>query len=59
MDKKIREKYIEKQLKSICDQTRRADEIVIVDDGSKDSTVAIMQDYMRKYPSARKLLYFL
>lgn len=51
------EKYIEKQLKSICDQTRRADEIVIVDDGSKDSTVAIVQDYMSKYPECNIRLF--
>ncbi len=43
------EKYIEKQLESIYNQTRRPDEIVIVDDGSKDSTVAIVQDCMSKY----------
>lgn len=51
------EKYIEKQLKSICNQTRILDEIVIVDDGSKDSTVAIVQDYISKYPECNIRLF--
>ncbi len=35
------EKYIEEQLLSICRQTRRPDEIVISDDGSKDATLEV------------------
>lgn len=38
------EKYIERQLTSILKQLRRNDEVIIVDDCSKDSTVAIIQD---------------
>ena len=51
------EKYIEKQLKSICTQTRIVDEIVIVDDGSMDSTVAIVQEYVDKYPECNIRLF--
>lgn len=36
------EKYIEEQLLSICRQTRRPDEIVISDDGSKDATLEVI-----------------
>lgn len=35
------EKYIEEQLLSICHQTRKPDEIIISDDGSKDATLEI------------------
>lgn len=37
------EKYIEEQLRSICCQTRKPDEIVISDDGSKDATLEIVK----------------
>lgn len=37
------EKYIEEQLLSICRQTRKPDEIVISDDGSKDATLEIVE----------------
>lgn len=36
------EKFIEEQLLSICRQTRKVDEIVISDDGSRDSTLEIV-----------------
>lgn len=36
------EKYIEEQLLSICRQTRKPDEIVISDDGSRDATLEIV-----------------
>ena len=36
------EKYIEEQLLSICRQTLKPDEIVISDDGSRDSTLEIV-----------------
>ena len=37
------EKFIEEQLLSICHQTRKPDEIVISDDGSKDNTLDIVR----------------
>ena len=35
--------YVEKQIKSIINQTRRVDEIVISDDGSSDNTLEIVR----------------
>lgn len=37
------EKYLEEQLRSLLNQTRFPDEIVISDDGSKDSTLSIIE----------------
>ena len=44
------EQYVKEQLESIRRQTRSVDEIVIVDDGSADSTVDIVREYAREYP---------
>ena len=44
------EKYLPQMLDSLLSQTRQADFIVAVDDGSKDSTVKILQDYAQKLP---------
>jgi len=41
--------YIKEQLDSILAQTYSPLEIIIVDDASKDNTVAILQDYSQKY----------
>lgn len=57
MDKKVAvlistyngEKYLEEQLNSILNQTYKNIEIVIRDDGSKDSTVDIIKKYQEKY----------
>ncbi|MDA9787016.1 glycosyltransferase, partial [Pontimonas sp.] len=38
------EKYLREQLRSILDQTRPADEIVVSDDGSTDSTLEIVAE---------------
>lgn len=43
-------KFIEEQLRSIENQTIKPDEVVICDDGSKDSTVAIIEDFIKKSP---------
>lgn len=43
-------KYIREQLESLRRQTRPADEIVIVDDGSKDGTVEAVQIYATEHP---------
>lgn len=41
------EKFLEKQLDSIKKQTRMPDRLVMCDDGSKDRTVEIAEDYIR------------
>lgn len=40
------EKYIRKQLESILENLKEEDEIIISDDGSKDSTRSIIKEYM-------------
>jgi rhamnosyltransferase len=42
------EKYILQQLQSIAEQTRKADEVVISDDASKDNTVQLIYDFIKK-----------
>lgn len=42
--------YITEQLDSIRLQTRKVDEIVIVDDGSSDNTMELVSDYATKHP---------
>ena len=37
------EKYIEKSLRSICDQTYKNLEIIVIDDASTDSTVGVVE----------------
>lgn len=40
------EKYIEKQLQTILDQSRPADEVVLCDDGSTDGTIEIVKRFI-------------
>ncbi|GEM_PF-129441 len=42
------EKYIYKQLESLLKQTRKAEEIIIVDDNSTDNTACIVRDFIAK-----------
>jgi glycosyltransferase involved in cell wall biosynthesis len=49
------EKYIQKQLDSILDQSTKPEEIVISDDGSFDKTLSIVQQYCKQHPSVIKL----
>ena len=42
--------YIIEQLDSIRLQTRKVDEIVIIDDGSSDETMELVRNYADKYP---------
>lgn len=45
------EKYIAQTLDSmICDEYMKDLEVLIIDDGSKDNTAAIAQEYVDKYP---------
>ena len=45
------EKFIELQIDSILNQTKKITEIVVCDDGSTDSTITILENYDKKYPS--------
>ena len=45
------EKFIKEQLDSILNQTYKNLEVVVRDDGSKDKTVEIVKEYMKKYPN--------
>ena len=47
------ERYLRKQLDSLLNQTLRPDEILIRDDGSKDDTMAILEEYASLYPFIR------
>jgi glycosyltransferase involved in cell wall biosynthesis len=49
------EKYIEKQLNSIFNQTIAIDEINICDDGSNDKTIEIINQIQKEHPSIIKL----
>lgn len=49
------EKYLHEQLNSILNQSVVPDEIVVCDDGSKDTTIKILSDYQAQYPVAFKI----
>ena len=44
------EKYISEAIESVLSQTYTDYEIIIVDDGSKDNSREIIEDYSKKYP---------
>lgn len=45
------ERYIRQQLDTILPFLEDGDELLVTDDGSKDSTLQIIQEYFEKYPS--------
>lgn len=49
-------KYIEEQLKSILNQSRRVDEIVICDDGSTDDTLKIINNTIKSLSTAVRVI---
>lgn len=48
------EEYLNEQIDSILNQTRKVDEIIICDDGSSDLTLEILGKYEGNYPSIFK-----
>lgn len=46
------QEYLPIQLESILGQTKKVDEIVIVDDCSTDGTAEMIQEYVRQYPES-------
>ena len=51
------EPYIQEQLDSIYNQTRKVDEIIIVDDCSTDSTVRVIEQYILSHKDIDIKLY--
>lgn len=47
--------FLPAALNGVCAQTRPADEILVLDDGSTDDSVAIVEGYARRYPNLRLL----
>ena len=51
------EKYLERCLKSLINQTLKDIEIIIVNDGSIDGSQTIIDNYKNKYPNMIKSFY--
>jgi glycosyltransferase involved in cell wall biosynthesis len=49
------EKYIEKQINSILNQTILVDEIVVCDDCSSDKTITILNSFKEQFPSVFRI----
>ena len=49
------ENYIEKCLNSVVNQTLKDMEVIIVNDGSKDSSKQKIEKYLKKYPTIKYL----
>ena len=48
-------RYLPDSLSAICAQTRLPEEVVVIDDGSTDNSVEIIEDFGRRYPFIRLL----
>jgi glycosyltransferase domain-containing protein len=48
-------RYLAESLKSICEQTRPADKILVIDDGSTDNSVLEISKFEAQYPNLRMI----
>lgn len=48
--------FLGEQLKSLAEQTRLPDELVVSDDGSRDETIAILEDFRARAPFEVRIL---
>ena len=51
------EKYIQKQLDSILNQSHKVNEIILVDDKSTDNTREVIQKYIQQHPEMKFSFY--
>ena len=49
------ERFLEEQLQSIFSQSHQIDELIVCDDGSKDKTISILQQFKQKVPFLVKI----
>jgi glycosyltransferase involved in cell wall biosynthesis len=50
------QEYLSETLDSVLSQTYSHFEVIVVDDGSKDQTISIVEEYRMKYPEKVKLI---
>jgi glycosyltransferase domain-containing protein len=48
-------RYLSDSLSAICNQTRLPEEVIVLDDGSTDNSLEIIEDFARRYPFIRVL----
>lgn len=51
------EKYLNRCIESLLNQTYKNIEIILVNDASPDNSIAIMKEYEKKYPDIIKCIY--
>lgn len=51
------EKYLRECLESVCNQTLNEIQIIVIDDGSTDSSAAICQEFVNRYPDKIEYYY--